>query len=121
MDTSIIYGLIGLVHAIGFVLLLAVVKLGLKKTISSSKLMQGYIIVFLIAVLIIGVYGLIYGVGADIENIIFGTIGELIALTIVFYIVDLIILWIGRKIYRKKAQGEITKDEYEQMKKDIES
>ena len=114
MDTAIVYGLIGVIHFIVFILILAVVKLWLIKSISANKIMYYYIIIFLILILILGIYGILYGSGPEAEysseyfsEAIAATIGEMVGLGIVFLIFDSLIIWIGKKVFYRKKRGDM--------------
>ena len=112
MDISIVYGIIGLIHVIGFVVLLAVVKLWLKKGIPSMKLMGYYIMLFLVGVLIFSVSLLTTAPDSPTKELMMeypasaigATIGELVGLGIGFLIVDFIILSIGRWVYKARKK-----------------
>lgn len=86
----------------GFVILLAIVKLALKKAIPADKLMGIYIVVFLLGLIVVSAYGVLFlNVTVDLA----ATMGELIGFAIAFAIFDLIIIGIGKWVfYRKKSE-----------------
>ena len=114
MDTSIVYGIIGSIHVVGFIVLLAVVKLWLKKSISGMKLMKYYIVVFLVGVLILTTSLSFMAPNSPTRELMLkypvevlaATMRELIGFGIGFLIVDFIILSIGRWVYKKRKKNK---------------
>jgi len=103
MDSMYIYQLIGLVHFIGFIIYMGILKFGLNKSVTEKKLgyyVLGWIIVLLVY-LIIAI--IIYEIPFD-ENIAIATAGELTGLTIGFLVIDYIIWIIGKWFYKKIIQ-----------------
>jgi len=108
MNTTDVYGILGLLHIIGFLLLLIVVKIIMKRKIPATKLMEIYIVCFLMAVGMLSTILLFTNeslsaqfLSGDIVSLVGATVGEIIGLAIGFLIVDFIILTVGRWVYKR--------------------
>lgn len=110
MTPTDIYSILGLLHIIGFLVLLIVVKIIMESKIPTAKLMGGYILCFVIATMVFSAV-LLFTIGADSASTqllledpfsLAGSIaGEIVGLSIGFLIVDFVILTVGRWVYKK--------------------
>jgi len=96
MDSIILYQMIGAVHISVFIVYMAVLKFGLKKSITEKRI--GYfVLVWLIGLLAFSLtIASIYDIPFDIA----ATIGETLGLGLGFLIIDGIVWYIGKWFYK---------------------
>jgi hypothetical protein len=100
MDSIYIYQIIGAIHIIGFVIYMAVLKFGFKKSIT-EKTIGYYVLVWLIGLL---VFSITVATANDVPIDIAATIGETLGLGLGFLIIDGIAWYIGKWFYEKSPK-----------------
>lgn len=102
MDSIYIYQMILTVHLIGFILYMAVLKFGFKKSVT-EKMIGYYVLAWLIGLL---VFSIAMATINDISFDITATIIELLVLGFGFLIFDGIAWYLGKWVYEKSRKKQ---------------
>jgi len=102
MESYDVYSIIGGIHVVGFIIYMAIIKFGFKKS-GTEKMIGYYVLGWLVGLLIFSfAVASIYDIPIDIA----ATLGELIGLLIAFLIVDGIAWYLGKWIYKKSSRKQ---------------
>ena len=100
MDSIYIYQIIATVHLVGFIIYMAVLKFGLKKSVTEIRIGY-YVLAWLVGLLI---FSLAVATANDIPIDIGTTIGETLGLAFGFLILDIITWYISKWVYEKSRK-----------------
>lgn len=97
-----VYSIIGGIHVVGFIIYMAIVKFGFKKSVT-EKMIGYYVLAWLVGLLIFSItVASIYDIPISIAAIL----GEFIVLGLAFLIVDGIAWYLGKLVYKKSSRKQ---------------